>query len=260
MTTNAVRTMAFAAALIAPLAILLFFAPIAQDPHYHALADSRGLPGVPNFLNVASNAAFLAVGMLGMALCVRMKRLDARVSWTVFFAAVALVAFGSAYYHWSPSDETLAWDRLPMTLAFAALFTALVAEHFDAVPERLLLVTAIAAGGASIVWWRHAGDLRFYVWVQLAPFLAIAVLLTTFPGRYTGRRWLAWGFFFYAAAKIAEFADAPIFSLTSGALSGHTLKHLLAALAPLCVYRMLRVRTPLHTAPEDLSSPSAVAS
>jgi hypothetical protein len=260
MTTNARRTSAFAAALMVPLAVLLFFPPIAQDPHYHAFADTRSLLGVPHFLNVASNAAFFAVGVVGIALCARMKELGARLPWTVFFAAVALAAFGSGYYHQNPSDETLAWDRLPMTIAFAALFTALVAEHFVAVPERLLLVTAIAAGAASIVWWRYAGDLRFYVWVQLAPFLAIAVLLAAFPGRYTARRWLAWGFVFYAAAKIVEFADASIFSLTSGAISGHTLKHVLAALAPLCVYRMLKVRTPLHTAPEDLSAPSAVAS
>jgi hypothetical protein len=260
MTTHARRTSAFAGALIAPLAILLFFAPIAQDPHYHALADTRAMLGLPNFLNVASNAAFLAVGVLGIALCARMKRLEARLSWTVFFAAVALVAFGSGYYHWNPTDETLAWDRLPMTIAFSALFTALVTEHFEAVPERPLLATAVAAGIASIAWWRHAGDLRFYVWVQLAPFLAITVLLAASPGRYTHRRWLVWGFAFYAAAKVAEFADTPIFLLSAGAISGHTLKHLLAALAPLCVYRMLTVRRRLQTAPEDLSASSAVAS
>jgi hypothetical protein len=259
MTTNAVRTIAFAAALIAPLAILLFFAPIPQDPHYHVLADTRAMLGLPNFLNVASNAAFLAVGVLGIALCARMKALEARLSWTVFFAAVALVAFGSGYYHWNPTNETLAWDRLPMTVAFTALFTALVTEHFEAVPERPLLATAIAVGIASIAWWRYADDLRFYAWVQFAPFLAIAVLLAAFPGRYTGHRWLLWGFAFYAAAKVAEFADTGIFSFTAGAISGHTLKHLLAALAPLCVYQMLRVRT-LQTAPEDLSASSAVAS
>jgi hypothetical protein len=259
MAVSAWRIHALAAALIAPLAILLFFAPIPQDPRYHALADSRAMLGLPNFLNVASNAMFLAVGALGIALCVRGKCPGARLSWTAFFAAVALVAFGSGYYHWNPSDDTLAWDRLPMTVAFSALFAALVTEHLDGTREGPVLVSAIAVGVASIVWWRHADDLRFYVWVQLAPFLVIAVLLASFPARYSDRRWLVWGFGFYALAKVAEFGDPAIFSLTSGAVSGHTLKHLLAALAPLCVYRMLRVRRPLHTAPDDLSSSSSAA-
>jgi hypothetical protein len=47
--------------VLAPLAILLFLAPIPQDPRYHALADSRAMPALPNLMNVASNAMSLAV-------------------------------------------------------------------------------------------------------------------------------------------------------------------------------------------------------
>ena len=38
---------------------------------------------------------------------------------------VLLTGFGSGYYHWSPSNETLVWDRLPMTLTFLPM-TALL--------------------------------------------------------------------------------------------------------------------------------------
>lgn len=36
-------------------------------------------------------------------------------SWTLFFAGVTAVAFGSSYYHLKPNDATLVWDRLPVS-------------------------------------------------------------------------------------------------------------------------------------------------
>ena len=240
---NSRRTWALFIALAAPLAILMAFPPIPQDPHYHTLADARTLIGVPHALNVVSNLGFLAVGLIGVALCRGGQVRGAALSWTVFFAGVVLVAFGSAYYHSAPDNDTLLWDRLPMTIAFMALFTGLFVEHLPIARERVLLAVTILVGISSLAWWRIADDLRLYGWVQLAPFLAIAVLLSTFPGRYDRRYWLAWGLACYGLSKVAELNDARIFALTSEAISGHTLKHVLAALAPLCVYAMLRTRT-----------------
>ena len=40
-------------------------APIPQDPAYHRLADARAFFGIPNALNVLSNAPFVLVGALG---------------------------------------------------------------------------------------------------------------------------------------------------------------------------------------------------
>ena len=228
------------ATLVVPLLTLPLLPPIAQDPHYHAFADTRAVFGIANFQNVASNVPFLLVGLAGLHLCLVRRRES--LSWIACVAGVVLVAFGSAYYHLQPSDETLVWDRLPMTIAFMALFTALLAEHLTVKREGVLLAVAIATGPASIAWWRITGDLKLYVWVQVAPFLAIMALLALYRGRYTGRYWLAYGLLFYALAKVVEFSDARIYALTSEATSGHTLKHLLAALAPLCVYWMLRTR------------------
>jgi NADH:ubiquinone oxidoreductase subunit 6 (subunit J) len=35
--------------------------------------------------------------------------------WTCFYVGVAAVAFGSSYYHLKPNDDTLVWDRLPVS-------------------------------------------------------------------------------------------------------------------------------------------------
>ena len=96
-----------------PLAVLMLgVEPIPQDSGYHALADNRPLLGIPNFANVASNVAFLIVGALGLHLCLTRGASGASRSWLVFFIGAAAVAAGSAYYHWTPDDATLAWDRL----------------------------------------------------------------------------------------------------------------------------------------------------
>jgi hypothetical protein len=229
--------------LALPLALLPLLPPIVQDPHYHAFVDTRDVFGIPNFLDVVSNAAFLAVGIAGIRLCLGHKISGATSSWLTFFVGVMLVAFGSTWYHWDPRDTTLVWDRLPMTIAFMGLFTALVTEHAAVSRQRTLLAVSIAVGASSVAWWRLTGDLKLYAWVQLAPFLAIALLLATYPAPYTGRRWLVLGFAFYALAKLAEFSDIRIYDATAHAISGHTLKHLLAAQAPLCVYLMLKKRT-----------------
>jgi hypothetical protein len=229
--------------LVAPLLVLLAGNPIPQDARLTHYADNRAFLGIPNFFDVASNLAFLLVGLAG--LFTGAARNGVSRSWLVAFLGTALVCFGSGYYHWAPDNERLVWDRLPMTLAFMGLFAALLSEHLGARIERVLLAPALIAGIASVLWWHYTNDLRFYIWVQLAPFLAILVVLFAFPGRYTHRAYLLHGLALYALAKISEVYDGEIYSLTARSLSGHTLKHLLAAGAVLMVYLMLLRRTPL---------------
>jgi hypothetical protein len=50
----------------------------------------------------------------------------------------------------------------------------------------------------------------------------------------------------YALAKLAEHFDRAIFAATGNIVSGHTLKHLLAAAAIFCALRMLKLRTPIN--------------
>jgi len=112
------RHAVLAAVPLVLLARIMASAPIAQDQAYHEFADQRRLLGVPHLLDVVSNLPFLFVGAAGMLLCLSPLRPPRCASWLAFFAGTALVFFGSGYYHWAPSDATLVWDRLPMTIAF----------------------------------------------------------------------------------------------------------------------------------------------
>jgi hypothetical protein len=236
------REWGLVAVILAPLGLLVTRAPLPQDPRYHGLVDTRTWLGIPHFADVASNLPFLAVGLAGLALCNGGRMGGAHRSWTVFFLGVALVFFGSSYYHWHPDNASLAWDRLPITISVMGLFAGLVSEHAQARLERALLAPAVAIGIASVALWAWTDDLRVYLWVHAFPLLCIAYVLIVFPGRYTHRRYLAYGLAAYALAKAAEFYDAEIYALTGRAMSGHTLKHLLAALAVCFIYAMLRRR------------------
>jgi len=232
---------ALAIVLLALFAGLMALDPIAQSPAYHDYADQRFLLGIPNLLDVASNVPFLIVGALGIALCAGPRR-PRVVSWMAFFIATVLTGLGSIYYHWAPDDATLVWDRLPIALAAMALLVALVVEQVDERLERFLLVPALAAGVASVLWWRWTGDLRPYVWVQAAPLLCIPFMLAIFPARHTHRRMMLLAVGLYGLAKAFEFLDREVFTLTGHLVSGHTLKHLLAAGAIFALVVMLRRR------------------
>lgn len=240
------RIAALVLLVLGPLAGLMFVhgEPILQDPGYHVFADARTCLGIVNFGNVSSNLLFLLTGVAGVIWTLRNKT-GAWPSWLVFFGGVALVFAGSAYYHGSPNDDTLVWDRLPMTIAFMGLFAALISEHLGARLELRLLICSLIVGVFSVFWWQYSGDLRVYVWVQGAPLLAIPYVIAAFPGRYDHRLYLLYGVGFYALAKVAELLDFEIYRATAAMISGHSVKHLVAALAVLCVLRMLQKRQSL---------------
>jgi hypothetical protein len=68
--------------------------------------------------------------------------------------------------------------------------------------------------------------------------LAIAVL---YPSRYTRGGDVYWVFAAYVTAKILEILDEYVLALGQ-LVSGHTLKHLAAAIAGIVVLRMLMLR------------------
>jgi hypothetical protein len=236
------------------VAAALVFArpPLPQDPAYHRFADRRTMLGAPNGLNVWSNVAFVLVGAAGLAALGsgRVRLADRRELgfYVPFFAAVALVGPGSAYYHWAPDNARLVWDRLPMTVAFMSLFAAIIAERIGIRSGLVALGPLVAAGVASVVHWHlteleGAGDLRAYVLVQFYPMLAIPLLLALFPARYTRGRDFVTVLALYALAKLLELGDARVFSWLHG-LSGHSLKHVVSAAACYVVLHMLARREP----------------
>jgi hypothetical protein len=235
------------AAGVAAAGATLALPRVAQDPAYHAFADARAWAGVPNAANVLSSLLLSAAGLAGLLAVAgdraRFSDPRERAIWRVLFASVALVGPGSAWYHLDPSNATLVWDRLPMAAGFAALLAAIVAERIGPAAGARLLVPLVAAGALSVLYWhvteaRGAGDLRPYAFVQLYPLLSIPLLFALFPARYgRGADWLA-ALGLYAASKAAEGADAVVFR-AGGLVSGHTLKHALAALGVAVLARML---------------------
>lgn len=223
------------------LAGLLLLPPIAQDQAYHLFADDRTLLGIPNFWNVVSNIPFIAVGAIGLA---RFHDSAARI---VLFSGFFLTGFGSAYYHWDPNDATLFWDRLPMTLSFAAILSLVVEERADARVGAWLLWPMLAFGLFSLLVWLQTDDLRLYFWAQFFPGVALLALFAFNPPEYThGYYWIiAAGL--YALAKLFEFADQRVYSL-GHIVSGHTLKHLAAAAACCAVLRYFQLRRPIARA------------
>ena len=187
---------------------------IAQDPAYHLFAG-------PRWVDVATNLPFVVVGLWGW-------RQSRGAAARVLTAGVLLTGVGSAWYHWSPADGTLVWDRLPMTLTFMPL-AALVVELWTGM--RRTLWPLVAFGVGSVAWWAATGDLRLYAVAQFGPALVLV------PAQVTDRRvrplWKPG--VAYAAAKIAEAYDAAIFAAVG--VSGHGIKHLLAALAAYWVLR-----------------------
>ncbi len=232
---------------------------IPQDPAYHDFADQRALLGIPNFANVASNAGFLAVGALGLAYTLG-RRGRAALSapqehwpFAAFFAGVVLIAAGSVYYHLEPTTETLFWDRLPIAVSFMALLAAFIADRIKLRPGvRVALPLLPALGLAGVLHWRLSeaaghGDLGFYLLAQIYPLLAIPLICLLFPGRRTSGRHVVAMIAIYAAAVACERYDDRVHALLAGAVSGHTLKHLLAAVAIAMVLLMLR-RAPANGA------------
>jgi hypothetical protein len=92
---------------------------------------------------------------------------------------------------------------------------------------------------------RGAGDLRLYALVQFYPIVAVPLLLWLLPPRYTRGGDLLIAAATYALAKVPELLDGWFFSVTRS-VSGHTLKHLLAALAGYWVLSMLEKRRPIR--------------
>jgi len=224
--------------MIVTLVALLPLPPLLQDQNYHQFADQRELFGVPNFWNVVSNLPFIAVGAIGLA----QIRRDATTF--VLFAGIFLTGFGSSYYHLNPNDDTLFWDRLPMTLCFAAILAAVVEERVDAKAGAMLLRPLLAIGIFSLLLWRWTDDLRLYAWAQFFPFLALVLILSLFPPKYTGTSYWVGAAALYALAKLLEYYDHKVYSF-GGILSGHTLKHLAAAAACFAILKLFQVRQPL---------------
>ena len=230
-----------AVSLFAIIAVFVFVDPFPQPQAYHAFADDRSLLGIANFWNVATNAVFLVPGIAGLWMLG--SRNHAGIvsglfpAYHILFVGVLLTAFGSGWFHLAPDNDTLFWDRLPMTVAFMSLVAIIVGEHVSENLGRRLLWPLLVIGAASVFYWdysesQHAGDLRLYGLVQFLPMLLIPAIMLMYQSVFDRTRFIWVVFLLYALAKVFEQMDAAIYGFGE-IISGHSIKHVCAALGPI---------------------------
>ncbi|MBL4659646.1 MAG: ceramidase domain-containing protein [Alcanivoracaceae bacterium] len=228
---------------------IFFIEPISQDLGYHNFIDDKEMLGIPHFWNVMSNVPFLIVGVMAL---MQFKKLniiaEMGVAYWLLFFGIALVAFGSGYYHLNPDNHTLVWDRLPMTIAFMSLFAIIISEFINARLGGVLLFPLILVGIASVLYWQWTevngvGDLRIYALVQFLPILLIPIILLMYSPKYSHISGYWWLLLFYVAAKALEYYDSQVFELLGGFISGHSIKHVAAALGTYILFLSYKKRS-----------------
>ena len=232
------------------LALWAGSAPLPQDPAYHLFADTRSLWGLPNFADVVSNGVFLLAGLLGLWPLIqpaggRLAGREGTAPLALFFTAVALTTFTSAYYHLAPDNARLVWDRVTLATATTLLPVILLPRGVGTAPSLWLAKALwVAAGPLSALLWYASeaggdGDLRFYSLAQGYAMLMALICLFAFPAHRPHRPWVLAAFAAYLLARATEVWDQPIFAALQ-LVSGHTLKHLLMGLAVALLARLAR--------------------
>lgn len=236
-----------AAVMILLVSAMWLHGPIYQPEQYHEFADGRAIWGIANAMDVLSNAGFLLVGVWALLalLSRRRERVGDGVSVAYFLFAVSIfaTALASSYYHFAPDNARLFWDRLPIALACASL---LAAVRLDGVPSTWRagceLALWLAAAWGSVWWWQSTADLRPYLALQVMAIVLIPLWQLLNDARSSQRSAFAWTIALYVVAKVCELADAAILTHLIW-VSGHSLKHVLSALAAWVLLREF-VRVP----------------
>lgn len=246
------------AGVFALLALIALVAPALPTPALAlaAFADGRHWHGVDNAMDVLSNLPFAWLGLWGLW---QLRGLDGtdgaedRVpgnsldcTW-LFFVGLLATAIGSSFYHLAPDTLRLAADRAGMAVAFAGLIGLAVCER---VSQRAGWVTAwatLAGGLLAAAVHAETGNVLPWALVQFGGMGLVLWLaaLRPVPGALGLRLGGVIGC--YALAKVLEMGDHAIYALSHEMVSGHTLKHLVAAGAAWPVLQMLaRARGPLR--------------
>ncbi len=244
------------ASLTVALTVALLVPPIAQWPEYHNFADRRAWLGVPRFADVVSNLPFTLVGAMGLVWLARHGRhalLDPRelAPWRAFFGGLVVLGPASACYHLDPNNFGLMLDRLAMSVVFMGWLAVQLGERLGPRTGRLALPWLLACGVAAVLHWYHSesigqGDLRAWGYVQFWPVVLVLWLIWRAPARYSRGADIPRVYACYAVALLVEWLDHEIYSATAGLVSGHSLKHLVAALGAYLAYRMVRLRQPVR--------------
>ena len=227
------------AVLLACAAALLLLAwlgpPIAQPAGYHRFADQRAFWQLPMAMDVLSNLGFALAGVVGwLALLRRPSRALNNVERgmaALFFTGLLLTSAASAWYHLAPDGAGLMLDRCGMAIAFAGLLGLIAAGCISERAGAWLGLAVLLLGPFAARTALTAGNVLPWAVLQSGG-MAMVLVLALRPRR-RGSLPIRWSLVIlaYTAAKVLEMNDQAIFELTAQWISGHTLKHAVAALA-----------------------------
>jgi hypothetical protein len=224
------------------IALAWSYIPAADLPGYLSFSDQRNFFGIANAFDVISNLGFFLVAIYGFYLARKNTSLPKEyiIVGTILSLATLLTFFGSSYFHLAPDIDRLFWDRLPMTLAFGGITSLLVIDRIDKKIGLMLAGILIPLAIFSAVGWHLE-------WLTLRPYIALqygsmvfVVLVTLLCRKGLLANSIIWSSLgFYGVAKFFEVFDSQIFTM-NGFISGHTIKHILAALAILKLLTYLK--------------------
>lgn len=235
----------FLAGLIILLLLAIFLPAIAQNQNYHNFADQRTFFGIKNASNTLSNLAFVIVGLWGLINFYKNKYIKISNSFSVllnlFFITIILTGLGSSYYHLSSKDFTLVFDRLALSLVFAVVLAMLASIRISERSGFHTLAELIILAPLSVLLWNYNGNLTPYAVLQFGGIIIIVLTLLLTKAQKQSPCFASL-IILYGFAKVAEFYDVEIFNLSQNLISGHTLKHLIGALAVLIFISPLKVK------------------
>jgi hypothetical protein len=213
-------------AVAAIAAIAIVKQPITRGPSFHHYADTRTWLGIPHAGDVLSNAGFLIAALWAAR---RLRDPLGRLACAGVFA----IGIGSAAYHAAPCDTTLALDWAPIAITLSLIVTAVIADRVGArAAVRAAAVGPLLAGTSVAYWWGSGGtaggDMTPYVAVQAAGVVLPPLVAISRPGQIA-TPWLCAAVGGFAAARAFAAHDAEL--LATLGISGHSLKHLAAAVA-----------------------------
>jgi hypothetical protein len=227
--------------LLAAFVLLACLGPAVPNPSVAGgagFADARVWHGLPFAMDVLSNLPFVLFGVWGLLRLRRFDTLHERLrsanaldcAW-LFFAGLIFTAAGSVFYHLQPDALRLAADRAGMAIAFAGMLGLAVCERVSLRAGWPAACVVFAGGLAAVAVYHERGDVLPWAVVQFGGMVLVLGLALLRPAPGAMGLKLGAVICFYGVAKLLELGDHWIFEATGEVVSGHTLKHLVAACA-----------------------------
>lgn len=229
--------------LFAILALACLGPNMVQYAHYHEFADQRDWLGLPCALDVLSNIPFALLGAWGLLMLHRDKiaaRGTAKHALaTLFFGGLVLTATCSTWYHLQPNDVRLVADRLGIVVAFTGLLGMAVSDRISNRAGLVVACLSVLAGPVAVYLWVLGGNLLPWSAFQLGGMVLVLILAFCKPVEAAWNLPLLAVVGWYTLAKFLELGDGIVYWASGELVSGHTLKHLAAAMAALPILSLM---------------------